>query len=75
LHQEGLVNSHRRAADETEDSVGSDRRSDPYDLLLPSFGVCTSILEVDIAFGCDAYLLGELRVRPRSFPLANSGYA
>jgi hypothetical protein len=33
------------------------------------------LLKVDVAFGCEPYLVGELRERPRKrkFPLANSG--
>jgi len=43
LHQEVFVGSHRLAADESEDSGGTDRGPDPYDLLLASLGARTSM--------------------------------
>ena len=43
LHQEIFVNSHRLAADESEESGGTVQGPDPYDLLLSSLGACTSI--------------------------------
>jgi putative redox protein len=43
LHQEIFVNSHRLAADESEESGGTAQGPDPYDLLLSSLGACTSI--------------------------------
>ena len=43
LHQEVFVDSHRLAADEPEESGGTGRGPDPYDLLLASLGAWTSI--------------------------------
>ncbi len=43
FHQEVFIGSHRLAADEPEESGGSGRGPDPYDLLLASLGACTSI--------------------------------
>ena len=43
FRQEVFVLSHRLVADEPEDSGGTDRGPDPYDLLLTSLGACTSI--------------------------------
>ncbi|MDQ3912257.1 MAG: OsmC family protein [Actinomycetota bacterium] len=43
FQQEVFVDSHRLAADEPEESGGTDRGPNPYDLLLASLGTCTSI--------------------------------
>ncbi len=43
FHQEVFVDSHRLSADEPEESGGTGRGPDPYDLLLASLGACTSI--------------------------------